>query len=567
MDKPWLSSYAEGVSHTLEEDLRPLHAFFETSAMEYGENTCVDFLDKKYSYNEIADFVGRAAKGLQLLGVKKGVKVGLCLPNCPYYVIFYYAILTAGGTVVNFNPLYVRREMEFQAKDSQVEIMVTLDLKQLYPKVAELMQKASVRKTIICSMTDILPTVKSVLFNIFKRSELTEYEQNLEHLGFDELVRNDGVPEPVEFNVKKDIAVIQYTGGTTGLPKGAVLTHANLVANLKQVRNWLPTMHLGQERMMCVLPFFHVFAMTVELNLGIATGMELIMVPRFDLKDVLKIIAEKKPSLFPAVPTIYNAIASHDRIKDYDLTSIRYCISGGAPLPLDVKHRFEEITGCNLVEGYGLSESSPVATCNPIGGVSKEGSIGIPLSGTDVFIRRMDEPYDEVERGKKGEVCIRGPQVMSGYWHRPGATEATFFEDTLRTGDIGYMDEDGYIFLIDRAKDLIICSGYNVYPRMVEEAIYKHRDVEEVTVIGIKDEYRGEAPKAFVRLKEGAKLRDTELKAFLHEYLSPIERPAEIEFRDELPKTMIGKLSKKELVAEEKKKFKPIKNGRVSHFD
>ncbi len=554
MTKPWLTSYSEDVPPTLEPDVRPLHAFFEEACMDYGENPCLDFLGKKYSYNEIADLVGRAAKGFQLLGVKKGVKVGLCLPNCPYYVICYYAIMTAGGTVVNFNPLYVHKELDFQAKDSGCEIMVTLDLKQLFSKVARLLGKTNVSKLVVCSMSNILPPVKSVLFNVFKRSELTTYSKDLEHIAFEDLIRNDGIPEPVEINPERDIAVLQYTGGTTGVPKGAVLTHANLVANLRQVTAWFPNVNKGEERILCVLPFFHVFAMTVELNLGIYAGMELIMVPRFELDDVLKIIDERKPTLFPAVPTIYSAIAAHPKISNYDLTSIRYCISGGAPLPLETKHQFEKLTGCHLVEGYGLSECSPVATCNPIGGVSKEGSIGVPLPDTSVVIRRMDPPYDEMETGRKGEVCISGPQVMREYWHRPGATEATFMDGTLRTGDIGYMDEDGYIFLIDRAKDLILCGGYNVYPRMIEEAIYQHSDVAEVTVIGIDDEYRGQAPKAFVRLLEGRKLEEQELKTFLHDHLSPIERPKEIEFREELPKTMIGKLSKKELVEEERLK-------------
>ncbi|MDV7338714.1 long-chain fatty acid--CoA ligase [Terasakiella sp. A23] len=568
MTKPWLSSYADNVPHEINVDPRPLHAFFEDAVINFGDHGCLDFLDKKYTYAEIGDLVGRAAKGFQLLGVKAGVKVGLCLPNCPYYVICYYAILTAGGTVVNYNPLYVRKELEFQAQDSETEIMVTLDLKQLYPKVTHLMEAADVKKVVVCSMTDILPPVKSVLFNIFKRSELTKFDHDLQHYSFDQLIQNDGLPDPVEIDPDHDIAVIQYTGGTTGVPKGAVLTHANLVANLRQVRGWLCDLTPGQERMLCVLPFFHVFAMTVVLNLGIASGMELIMVPRFELDEVLDLINEKKPTLFPAVPTIYNAISQHPKIRDYDLTSIRYCISGGAPLPLKTRTEFEELTGCSLVEGYGLSECSPVATCNPIGGVSKEGSIGIPLPSTQIIVRDMMPPYEAVEPGKKGEICIIGPQVMKGYYHRIGATEATFHHKSLKTGDIGYMDGDGYIFLVDRAKDLILCGGYNVYPRHVEEAIMQHRDVAEVTVIGIEDEYRGQAPKAFVKLKEGCKLREAELKAFLHEYLSPIERPSEIEFRDELPKTMIGKLSKKELLAEEvakKKNFMPKKEE--SHFD
>ncbi|GGF51148.1 dicarboxylate--CoA ligase PimA [Terasakiella brassicae] len=551
---PWLKAYADGVDAEITQDMRPLHAFFEQACTEYNERPCLDFLDRKYSYNDIADLVGRAAKGFQLLGVRRGVKVGLCLPNCPYYVICYYAILTVGGTVVNYNPLYVRKELEFQVEDSQTEIMVTLDLQQLYPKVNELIDTTPLKKVIVCSMSDILTPMKSVLFSVFKRSEISPFEKDLQHITFDDLIKNDGQPDPVSVDAKKDAAVIQYTGGTTGVPKGAVLSHANLVANLKQVRAWFPDVHKGHERILCVLPFFHVFAMTVELNLGLMSGMELIMVPRFELNSVLKLIDEKRPTLFPAVPTIYTAIANHNDIDDYDLTSIRFCISGGAALPLETRKKFERLTGCALVEGYGLSESSPVATCNPIGGLSKEGSIGVPLPSTEIIIRNMEPPYDPIPRGETGEICIKGPQVMTGYYHRPNATKETFHGDELRTGDVGYMDEDGYIFLIDRAKDLIICSGYNVFPRTIEEAIYQHPAVAEVTVIGIDDEYRGQAPKAFVRLKENQHISEDDLKAFLRDYLSPIERPRHIEFRDELPKTMIGKLSKKELVAEERAK-------------
>lgn len=555
--KPWHSSYEKNVPFELEEDLRPLHAFFETAVLKYGERPCIDFLGKKYTYNDIAGLVDRATKGFQLLGVKKGVKVGLCLPNCPYYVICYYAVLSAGGTVVNFNPLYAPKEIEFQATDSQTDIMVTLDLKQLYPKVAKLIKTSTVKKIVICTMTDILPPLKSVMFNVFKRSELIHFDEDLQHITFDNLIKNDGACDPVTIDQKNDIAVLQYTGGTTGTPKGAILTHANLVANLRQVRAWCPNVDAGHERMLCALPFFHVFAMTVSLNLAISSGMELIMVPRFEVTQVLKIINAQKPTFFPGVPTIYNAISSHPKMINYDLTSLKCCISGGAPLPLDIKNKFEAVTECQLVEGYGLSECSPVASCNPLGGVSKEGSIGIALPETDITIRSLDPPYQCLNIGEKGEICISGPQVMQGYWKRPSATDETFFDDALRTGDVGYMDEDGYVFIIDRAKDMILCSGYNVYPRNIEDAIYRHKAVDEVTVIGVDDAHKGQVPKAFIRLKDGYLLTETDLKLFLHDYLSPIERPNLIEFRDQLPKTMIGKLSKKELKEEEKNiKFK-----------
>jgi long-chain acyl-CoA synthetase len=307
----------------------------------------------------------------------------------------------------------------------------------------------------------------------------------------------------------------------------------------------------GEERILAVLPFFHVFAMTAIMNHGIAMGAELILLPRFELGQVLRTLDARKPTIFHAVPTIYAAINGREDLGKFDLSSLKFCISGGAPLPAEVKRRFEERTGCILVEGYGLSEASPVVTCNPLDGTAKDGSIGRPLPATTVKIISLAPPYNEVKTGESGELCISGPQVMKGYWKRPTETEDALHGGFLHTGDVGYRDEDGFLFLVDRMKDLIICSGYNVYPRIIEDAIYLHPAVAEVTVVGIPDDYRGQSPKAFVKLRSGTALTEEELREFLADKLSPIERPKEIEFRDELPKTMIGKLSKKELVAQE----------------
>src|SRR5680860_1412832 len=350
------------------------------------------------------------------------------------------------------------------------------------------------------------------------------------------------------------VAVLQYTGGTTGLPKGAMLTHKNLYVNAEQCRRWFVDLDEGHETNLGVLPFFHSFGMTVSMNLGVLTGSRILLVPRFELEPVLKLIQDKRPTLFPGVPTMYTGINGYPQVGKYDLSSIKFCISGGAPLPLQVKKNFEALSGCALVEGYGLSETSPVATCNPMTGTSKEGSIGIPFPDTRIEIHSVEDPDQTVPQGERGEICIAGPQVMIGYWNRPEDTDEVFSGEFLRTGDVGYMDEEGYTFIVDRIKDLILAGGYNVYPRTVEEAIYQHPAVAEVTVIGIPDEYRGESPKAFISLREGQSLEEQELLDFLKDKLSKIEMPREIEFRDELPKTMIGKLSKKELVAEEKTK-------------
>jgi long-chain acyl-CoA synthetase len=330
-----------------------------------------------------------------------------------------------------------------------------------------------------------------------------------------------------------------------------MLTHANISVNCQQGTAWATNLVSGQERTLAALPFFHVFAMTAVMNFALTEGAELVIMPRFVLGDAMKPIDQTKPTVMPGVPTMFIAMLNHPKLKSFDLSSLKYCISGGAPLPLDVKQRFEALTGCKVVEGYGLSEASPSVTCNPVEGPVKEGSIGQPLPGTIVSLRDLADPNREVALGEKGEICVRGPQVMKGYWKRPEETAAQFVGEFLRTGDVGIMDEDGFIFIVDRIKDLIICSGYNVYPRRIEEAIYEHPAVEEVTVIGIKDEYRGEAPKAFIKLKAGATMTKEDIKKRLEPKISKLEMPVEIEFRDALPKTMIGKLSKKELKAEE----------------
>lgn len=535
--------------------------YFDNAAAQFPDRPCVDFLDKKYTYAEIAELVKRAAKGFQQLGVKPGTKVGLCLPNTPYFVVCYYAILKIGGTVVNYNPLYAERELAYQIDDSQTEIMVTLDLKQIYPKVEKCLNNTGLQRIIVCSMSDILPGVKSMLFNVLKRSELIEFNRDPAHLSFNRLTNTDGNFKPVHYK-PEDLAILQYTGGTTGRPKGAMLTHRNIAANTQQLRHAMPKIREGHEVMMAVLPFFHVFAMTVVMNVGVSIGAELVLLPRFELQQLLKTAQKKRVTLFPGVPTIYTAINGASNISQIDMSSMKFCISGGAPLPVEVKNEFERLTGCVLVEGYGLTECSPVATVNPHDGVIKAGSIGLPLSGTQVLICDPENPKVEMPQGEKGEIVIDGPQVMAGYWERPESTQETIVNGRLRTGDIGYKDEDGYIFLVDRIKDLILCSGYNVYPRVIEEALYLHEGVAECIVIGVDDEYRGQAPKAFVTLADGyQRLTSEDLKLFLRDKISRIEMPKAIEIREELPKTMVGKLSKKELVEEEK--LKVVENRAV----
>lgn len=554
-DLPWLKSYPPNIDWHQTFPPGPLYDLLDNSVATFPDNTCTNFLGKTMTYRELGAEVNRIAGALQNMGVERGTKVGLFLPNCPTFILYYYAILKAGGVVVNYNPLYTLEELTFQVKDSQTQIMVTLDLTVLFDKVESLLADGTLNHAIVCSFPQLLPGAKAVLFKLFKGRELARVARSKQRakvtLASELPFRDDNSYTPFAINPDDEIAVLQYTGGTTGTPKGAMLTHTNARVNAMQVAAWAPDLVSGEERVLGVLPFFHVFAMSVVMNYGLAKAAELILMPRFELDDALALIHKTKPTVMPGVPTLFGKMLNHPKLSKFDMSSLKFCISGGAPLPLEIKTGFEGVTGCKVVEGYGLSETSPVATCNPIEGIAKEGSIGFPVPQTIVSLRDLEDPSIEVPHGEKGEVCIKGPQVMKGYWNRPEETANVFVGDFLRTGDVARMDEDGMFAIEDRIKDLILCSGYNVYPRQIEEAIYTHAAVEEVTVIGIKDAVRGEAPKAFIKVKDGLSLTAEELLAHLEVKLSKIEMPSQIEFRDELPKTMIGKLSKKELKAEE----------------
>jgi long-chain acyl-CoA synthetase len=549
--RDYTASYPPNVDWHAPIDPKPLYHLLDEAVRRVPSQNALDFLDKKTTYAELGRMADCFAKGLQDLGVKPGDRVGLFLPNCPYFPGAYFGILKAGAIVVNFNPLYVAKEIESQIKDAGVEVMITLDLQALYSKLAPMIGTTPLKTIIIASMADALPLLKKLLFPWVRRKDLATPPRDQAHPRFADLVANDGRYRPAEIDPVTTTAVLQYTGGTTGIPKGAMLTHANLYANAVQCQRWFHGFQFGKERALGVLPFFHVFAMTVIQNQMLSLGAEIIMLPRFEIDVALKVIETKKPTFMAGVPTMYTAFNGAVAKQPRDLSSIRRCISGGAPLPLDVKQRFEQATGCQLVEGYGLTEASPVTHCNPLGGIMKAGSIGLPLPLTRVELRDLGDPTKTVARGERGEICIAGPQVMAGYWNRPDATAQQMIDGLLRTGDVAMMDADGYFFIVDRIKDLILCSGFNVYPRVVEEAIYQHPAVEECTVIGVPDSYRGQSPKAFVKLQAGASLTEAELLAYLKDKLNPIEIPRQVEFRAALPKTLIGKLSKKELVAEE----------------
>ena len=531
---------------------RLLTDLLDHAVATWPERTAIDFMGRTWRYAELGALVDRAARGLQDIGVKPGDRVGLCLPNTPYYVALYFACFRVGAIVVNLNPLYVERELVHLIEDSGCEVVATCDITTIHDKLTRVAEQLKLRKLIVCPIAGALPTIKAIGYRVFKRGDIAHVPHDALHVPFHALVASDAKPAAVSAS-PQDVAVLQYTGGTTGEPKAAMLTHANLSANCAQMGVFVADQMSPdeQQRILGVLPLFHVFALTSILNYGIDNGAELVLLPRFELKQVVAAVARARCTTLYGVPTIYGAINALPDTALAKLSSIRWSVSGGAPLPFETRQRYEERMGSRLVEGYGLSEASPIITCTPLGAPPRDNSAGPAFPGTVIEIRDLDDPGRLMPQGERGEICARGPQVMKGYWHRPDADAEVFIDGALRTGDIGYLDADGYLFIVDRVKDLIICSGYNVYPRTIEEALYEHPAVAEAVVIAVDDAYRGQAPKAFVTLKAGASASPDDLSSFLQDKLSRIEMPRAIEIRDALPKTLIGKLSKKELVAEE----------------
>jgi long-chain acyl-CoA synthetase len=547
---PWLKSYPPGIDWGAEIAVKPMHALMDDAVARFAGQPCIDFLGRRYSYAEVGDLVNRAAKGFKALGVGPGVKVGLCLPNTPYSVIGYFAALKAGGTLVNFNPLYTERELTHQIVDSECDIMVTLDLVEFCHKLAAVGPHTRLRKLVVCRMAEALPFPRDWLYPWVMRHDVAQIPADDFHMAFEQLIDNDGRVAAEAIDPRKAIALLQYTGGTTGVPKGAMLTHANLYANTEQCARWFARAADGPKRTLGVLPLFHVFAMTVVMNWALHEGAEMILLPRFQIDDLLKTIAHKRPTVMPGVPTLFNAILNAPDLAKYDLSSLHYCISGGAALPAELAAAFRQATGARLLEGYGLSETSPVICSNPLEGEARAGSVGLPYPATVVRILSIDPPRRPMGIGETGEICVTGPQVMAGYWKRPDETANVMIDGYLATGDVGHMDKDGYVFITDRLKDMINASGFKIYPRNVEEAILLHPAVLECAVVGLPDPYRGQTVKAFVALKPGAALSAEALTAFLADKLMPIALPKLIEFRDSLPKTAVGKIAKKLLLEE-----------------
>ena len=552
---PWLDSYPPGVPEHVEVPRGNLARLLADAARDFPHAPALHFEGRTSSYAELAEQAWRLAGALAGLGVTKGTRVGIILPNSPQVIVSFFATLRLGAVVVLNNPIYTEHELEHQLGDASVEVLICVDL--LYERVRPLRERLGIREVIVTSMLDELPALKRVLAPYTKRgreaSATVSRDEPVLHWR-DLLRRVDDKPPEAEVDPSSDLALLQYTGGTTGLAKGVMLSHANLLANVEQVRAWFPDADPGHEVMMAVLPFFHVYGLTVCLLLGVRLRAALVLLPRFDLSAVVSSIDHYRPTLFPGVPTMYVAINNAVAGGGHDLSSIKACLSGAAPLPREVAERFERFSGGRLVEGYGLSECSPVALANPIYGKRKAGTIGMPLPDTLARVVDPADPSQALPAGQAGELALRGPQVMVGYWSRPDETEQVLRDGWLLTGDMAVMDEEGYFSIVDRKKDLIIAGCYNVYPREVEEVLYGHPKIEEVCVVGVPDPYRGETVKAFVVLRDGERATVEEIREFAKGRLAAYKVPRSVEFRDELPKTLIGKVLRRALVEEERAK-------------
>ncbi len=551
--KPWHKHWPQGVPESIDYPDIPVHELLRRSARAHPDWTAITFFGKRTTYAKLDELADRFAAGLKGLGVKPGDRVSVMLPNTPQFFVAFFGILRAGGVVVQTNFLYTPRELEYIYNDAGVETVVALDI--FWHNLAKAKPATRVSHVVVCDVADFLKFPLRQLYPIKRRGDLKK--EGHWPLGIPEapwvhryrdVVRAEPKPgsEP-PLRPGEDVAVLQYTGGTTGVPKGAMLTHRNLVANALQDNAWLTPARSGQERILGVIPLFHVYGLTTVMVAAVAGGDEVILHPNpREIDAILKLINKHHPTFFPGVPTMYIAILRNPNLAKYDLRSIKACVSGSAPLPNEVRHQFEKVTGGKLVEGFGLTEASPVTHANPVVGLIKEG-IGLPWPDTDSKIVEVDDASKDVPQGGVGELAIRGPQVMKGYWNKPEETANVLHDGWLLTGDIARMDEDGYFFIVDRKKDIILCSGYNVYPREVEEVLYLHPAVQEAAAVGVPDPYRGESVKAYVVLKPAATATAEEIIAFCKRELAPYKVPRQVSFEKDLPKTTIGKVLRREL--------------------
>jgi len=557
-DKPWFNAYPKGVPQTIKYETTPVQDAFRRTVANFPGHPALTFMGKVIKYKELGDLVDRFATALADLGVKKGSRVATLLPNIPQMVIAYYGGLAAGASMVLNNPLYTDRELEHQLNDSESEYLVTLDL--LAPRMIALKPKTRLKKIIVCHINDYLPFPKKQLFPHVKKGMFRKIDPTPGVYEFLDLVKKYKANPPKVKMSFSDIATFQYTGGTTGVSKGVLLTQENLSKNVQQITKWFPVFKQGEESEVGALPFFHSFGMTAVMNLSMWNGWNIVLIPRPEPQALLEAIHTYKPTFLPAVPTMYVGMLNHPEFKKFNLSSLKGCFSGAAPLPVETIRAFEAASGAQICEGYGLSETSPVATINPFGGKTKVGSIGLPVPDTEMKIVDLDKGTKEMPVGEPGEVLIKGPQVTHGYYKKPEETKAAIKDGWLYTGDIGIMDEEGYFFIVDRKKDMIIAGGYNIYPRDIDEVLFEHPKVAEACAIGVPDTYRGETVKAFVVLKAGEKATEKEMIDYCKTKLAPYKVPKMVEFIDALPKSAVGKILRRELKDSELAKMKKGKN-------
>ncbi|NLA26619.1 MAG: long-chain fatty acid--CoA ligase [Firmicutes bacterium] len=554
MEKIWLKNYESSVPHSIDYPEISLYEMLKRSVESYPQNIALSFMGRELSYSELLTLIESFASALEELGVRKGDRVAIHLPNCTQFPIAYYGALAIGAIAVPCNVMYVARELIYQLKDSGATTIITMT--RFYNMVKEIQPKTEIKTIIVTNIKDFFPGMLRLLYTIAQeKKEGDRVNIAAEDYNFLDLLKSNAgkKPDPVEV-APEDRAAYMYTGGSTGASKGAVLQHRHVLANTMQMTNWLPGLIKGEEILLAVLPFFHAYGITMALNMPLFVGCKVVMLPRFVIKDVLKTIDKEKPTLLPGVPTMYIAINNAPNLHRYDIKSIKICMSGAAPLPVEVRRQFEKNTGGKLVEGYGMTEASTLTQANPIYGKNIDGSVGLPVPDTDVKIMDIEKGEVELPLGEIGEVCIRGPQVMECYHNMPEETKNNLRDGWLYTGDIGRMDEEGYTYIVDRKKDMVIAGGYNVYPRDIEEVLFAHPKIMEAAVAGIMDPYRGETLKAYVVVKEGEKLTEEEVIEFCKDNLAAYKVPKLVEFRPELPKTMVGKVLRRILREEEEKK-------------
>jgi long-chain acyl-CoA synthetase len=561
-DRPWVRSYEPGIPPSLIYPNSTLGNVLAQTALKFPNHTALLFFGKKISYGELDRLVDQFAQALAKLGVRKGDRVAIMLPNIPQMVIAYYGTLRSGAVAVPTNPLYHEHELEVQLTDSGAETLVAVDM--FFPVISPVVKKTNVKRLILCGIKDYLPFPLNLLYPLKARidKQWVSVKRVPPIYDFLSLLSKAGASTVAADISPEDTALLQYTGGTTGVPKGAILTHRNLVVNASQSKAWLNLRNEGEERILCVIPFFHVYGMTTAMNLGVLIGAELILLPKFHTKEVLQMIAKHRPTIFPGIQAMYLAIGNYDGISKYDLTSLKAAISGAGPLMREVQDRFEELTKARIVEGYGLSEASPVTHANPIFGKRKLGTIGLPWPDVEARIVDVETGEKVLPVGEAGELVVKGPQVMKGYWNKPEETAQALRGGWLHTGDIAKMDEEGYFTIVDRIKDMIKTVGENVYPREVEEVLFAHPKVKDAVVVGIPQEFMGEEIKAYIILKEGMTATAAEIIQFCREQLSKFKVPKEVEFRTELPKTLVGKVLRRVLRDEELKKSNGNRVGR-----